>query len=442
MQGLSCDVLVIGGGPSGSIAAIAAARAGADVVLVERNGFLGGNATTGLPLLTYHDAMGRQIIRGIPDELVTRLKDMEGSPGHLLRPRRHFGATVTPVEPELVKSVLLEMCLEAGVRLFLHTSCLDPIMEGESVRGALFVNKGGRFQVGARVVIDATGDGDVAAAAGCSYDMGNKGKNMPATLMFRLHGVDTDDVARFMDEELIYGHKIGEDKESVVCIQGNFGPWDDLVKEESLFPDARHAIWFTSVRRNLVDINVTRILGIDSTSTDGLTKAEIEGRRQMHRIVDFMRRHIPPFRNAELVQAASFVGVRESRHFAGEATLTSKNVMDGTVSDDAIALGAYAIDIHDPEGRGILLEATAPTAYGIPYGACIPRGADGILIGGRSIAADSRAFSTVRVMATCMAIGQGLGVAAAIAARRGISPREVPLDELRETLQQQGAFLG
>lgn len=440
MKNLGCfDVVVLGGGPTGVMAAVAAARSGASVALVEEAGFVGGMAATGLPLLTYHNAYGDQVIKGLADELVQRLVESSGSVGHLERPREHFGKTITPVDGEMVKFEMMNMIVEAGVELYLHASAFGVVTRNDKIVGVCLYSESEIYELSGKVFIDATGDADIARKA-CVPSVNSLYEgHQPATLMFQVGGVDLDEVAKEMNEELIIGRKLGEDEESIVCIQGNFGNWDEEVFKENLFPDSRHAIWFTSVRRGLVDINCTRLIGLDPLDIRGRTKGQIDGRFHILRIIDFMRRHMRSFANAWVTQVSPLLGVRDTYHIQGEYCLTKEDVIEGRMFDDTIAIGGYAIDLHDPEGDGIMLSPVNKKGYGIPYRTMIPLNIDGLIVAGRSICSEPIPFASFRVMAQCMAMGEAAGMAAALAAQRGEHPRNVDGKVLRERLVKNGA---
>lgn len=439
-----CDVLVVGAGPAGVAAAVSAARTGASVVLVEQNNFLGGTLTIGLPILTYHDSTGRQVIRGFAQDLVDRLARIEGTLGHLYRPKRQFGATVTPVESEAVKRALLDMVEDAGVTFVLSTVFDQPLVDDEGhARGAIFLNKGGRLTIEAAAVIDATGDADVAASIGASHiNSSARGINQPGTLMLRAVGVDTDQVVADLNTEVIEGVRLGEQVASVAAIQGYLGDFGTPDERAAVLQDDSRAIWFTSLRRGIVDINISRVTGIDPTSIGGLTDANVRANRQLYQLVEFMKRRVPSLKGMSVASTFGMMGIRESRHIVGEYTLNGDDLATGLMRDDTVAFGAYAFDVHAADGSTITLDPVSESAYGIPLATLIPKNKDGILVAGRAISADSRAFSSLRVMATCMAMGQAAGVTGALSAIGGRSIRALPVAEVQEILRDQGAFLG
>jgi ribulose 1,5-bisphosphate synthetase/thiazole synthase len=439
-----CDVLVAGGGPAGIAAAIAAARAGAAVTLLEEKPFVGGNATLGLPLMTFHAFAGEQIIGGVPQELVERLVEAGGSTGHVQTgPGAHM-PTYTLVDAEVLKYVAQQLLLEAGVRVLLHALVVDALVRGSAARGVVVAAKPGLGLVTAERVVDCTGDADVAARAGAPFVKGRPedGGMQAMTLNFRLTNVDLDKITQFFGEGLVTGRKPGEVAERPIRGQGTFAPWDDLPETRGLFPDRNHHLWWNSLREGEVNINTTRIVGKDPTEFDGLTEAEIEGRQQVFRVVRFLRQHVPGFEQANLVSTGSQIGVRETRRILGEYTLTAEDVLNARRFPDGIAQGSYPIDIHDPSGQGWGVQFVKDGgAYDIPYRCLIPQRLENLLVAGRSISADHQAMGSVRVMATCMAMGQAAGAAATLSLQTGRSPRRLDVDRLRDLLRSQGAKL-
>lgn len=438
------DVVVAGGGPAGWAAAVAAARNGANTILVERYGFLGGMATTGLPLLAYHDKFGRQTVGGIAAELVERLVSCGGSPGYLIRPLTSLGATLAPVDGEMVKYLMMCMTEEAGARLLLHSAVVAPLTDGSEVRGIIVENKSGRQTIQANVVIDATGDGDVAARAGVPFEKGrNDGRMQPASLMFRVYGVDLERVVQALDiEEIIRGRRPGQNEESIICVMGTFRPWNDILRERNIFPDDNHRMWITSLREGEADINTSRVLDVDGTDADSLTRAECSARRQVFAILEFLNGLVPGFEHVRLAATAHQIGVRETRRFLGREQVGESYVRDGLNSPNGIARCAYAVDIHSPSGDGILLQGVGGGgSYAIPYGALIPLDVKGLLLAGRCISTTHVSLASARIMPTMMAVGEAAGTAAAIAARNRVYPDEVNVSDLRACLQAQGAIL-
>lgn len=446
----STDVLVIGGGPAGVGAAIGAADAGADVVLVERYGFLGGNATAALvmPLMSFHTQRHRRERRG-----ATRLLPTDHGEGDpviggvlqrlLLRLVRAGGAIapsldtgyVVPFDPEVFKAVALELLDQAGVRFLFHAFASDALVEHGRVAGAVLETKSGPLAIRAKVVVDCSGDADVAARAGAAHEIGRDqdGLTQPMTLMARIAGFERDGFAAYV-------------REHPGQWRGVHGLWD-LVKQATAAGELRlpreDILFFATPHAQEVSLNSTRVNRVLGVDVWDLTRAEFVARRQLREIERFLRRHVPGFEQAYVVQSGVQVGVRETRRIAGDYRLTVDDILGARKFDDVIARGTYPVDIHSPTGKGTVLRHLPPgEAYDIPLRCLLPRGLDGILVAGRAISGTHEAHSSYRVMPISMATGQGAGVCAALAAKRGLMPRELDLREVQAELRRQGANLG
>ena len=443
------DVLVIGGGPSGLGAAIGAAGAGARVILVERYGFLGGNATAALvmPLTSFHahrdqipdldntalfptdQGPGDPVVAGAFRAFVSRLVREGGA----LRPGRSTGYTV-PFDPEAVKVIALELLDEAGVQFLFHAFA-SGVLGHEHVDGVVFETKSGPLVIRPCTVVDCTGDGDVAAYAGAPYEIGRDADGLvqPMTLMFRMADFERAAFAAYV-------------REHPEQWRGVHGLWDlvqratdagelDLPREDILF--------FGTPHPREVAVNSTRVTGVLGTNVWDLTRAEWESRRQFRQLVAFLRRWVPGFDQAYPVQSGVNIGVRETRRVTGQYRLTGKDIMAARKFDDVIARGAYPIDIHNPAGKGTILERVPPgEAYDIPLRCLIPQRVDNLVVAGRCISGTHVAHSSYRVMPTSMATGQAAGVCAALASRARCAVGEVPVTDVQDELLRQGADLG
>jgi hypothetical protein len=443
-----CDVLVVGGGPAGLGAAVGAAQTGARVILTERYGFLGGNATVALvmPLMSFHTqglrrerigeatllptdhGRGDPVIAGVLEQLLTRLIAAGGA----IPPSPDTGYVV-PFDPEIFKGVALELLDEAGVELLLHVFASD-VLGGRQVRGAVFESKSGPLVIEARAVVDCTGDADLAARAGAAYELGRDedGLTQPMTLMFRMVEFDR---ARFE----------GYVEEHPMQWRGVHGLWD-LVREATERGELQLArediLFFATPHEREVAVNSTRVTRVSGVDVWDLGYAEWESRRQLGQIAAFLRARVPGFEQAYVAQSGVAIGVRETRRITGDYRLTVSDILEARKFDDAVARGSYPVDIHNPTGKGTLLRRLPPgEAYDIPLRCLVPQGVEGLLVAGRAISGTHEALSSYRVMPISMATGQAAGVCAALAARSGRSPRQIPAAEIQAVLRGQGASL-
>lgn len=438
------DVLVVGSGPAGLAAAIASARNGARTLLVERFGFLGGNLTAGLvgPCMTSYSLDGtQQLIKGIFEEFVLRMERLGAAihPSKIPAGSGYSGFIVyghdkvTPFEPEAAKQVALEMCLESGVELLLHTFVADAIVEGDALTGVIIANKSGLQAIRSTITIDCSGDADVAARAGVPFEIGRQedGLTQPMTLFFRVANVD--------DERVI---------EYVKAHPEDYRPFASLVqkaREQGEFPIPRRGIGlYKTLKPGVWRVNTTRIQRLDGTRAEDLTQAEIVGRKQVQALLQFFRKWLPGFENCQLLDTAVTIGVRETRRIVGEYTLTLDDLASGREFDDVIALAGYPVDIHSPtgDGGGASGEWQTANVYQIPYRSLIPIKVEQLLVAGRCISATHEALGAIRVMPPAFAMGQAAGTAAALALEYGVSPRRVPVPKLQRVLINQGAYLG
>ena len=436
------DVLVVGGGPSGIIAAQAAAEDGAKVLLLESRSFAGGNMTIGLPILGFLGQKGNQIIKGLPQKLIDRLKARNSASEHRPCP---LHMSLTLVEPESVKTVALEMLVESGVEVQFYTFCAGVVMEGDELKGVIVESKAGREAILAKVIIDCSGDADVAYKSGVPCDYGNEQQGVqPPTLMFCLGGVDTEKLRLSIAEEprtyltdFIPAEYFGQNNQFVLVGMRN------LIKkaqEAGLTLATERTILITGLRKGEVWVNMTRVNGVNGTDPDSLTYGEIEGRKQIYDIQQYLIDYVPGFENAYFLKTAPFLGIRETRRIQGQYTMTRDDIMSCAHFDDAIAVASYPLDIHHPQGGGCTLEWCGD-CYDIPYGSLVPQKVKNLLVAGRCISTTHEAMSAIRVMAPCMAMGEAAGRAAKMAIRDGVQPADIDVRKLQRELIEKGAYL-
>jgi hypothetical protein len=446
------DVAIIGGGPSGVIAAVAAARNKAKTLLIERYGFLGGNAAMGLPILGFfNDREGKQVIKGIPEEMVNRMRNMGGATENT--PCPHHSSYVM-IDPEILKCTAQQLVIESGADLLFHCLGVDIMKDRNGLWGLIIQSKSGRQAILAKVVIDATGDGDIAVAAGASYEKGRPGDGLmqPPTFLFTLGNVNIDG---FMEDVRENPRKyesympIEYYKERARFIYIGL---DGLIKEarkKGEFPNYRkRMIFVTMPRRNEVLVNVLHIPYTDGTDVFDLTRAEIRGREQLLRMRDFFKKYVPGFESCYIITTTHQIAIRETRRIMGEYLLTGEDILQCKKFSDVITKNGYYMDVHSPDPLG---KSPNPppssgssrfrSSYDIPYRCLLPKGIQNFLITGRCISVTWEALGSTRVMAPCMALGQAAGTAAALAVRDGVTVRELDAKTLQEQLTEDDANL-
>lgn len=392
------DVVVAGGGPGGIVAALAAARTGADTLLIERYGFLGGMATAGLMtsfngFRNEHAPDHVQTVRGIAQELIDRLLAVGGACG--CTAHGNFGELkpgtspyAVSFDPEALKQVALSMLAEAGAQIMLHAVLADAAAEERQVVAAVIETKSGRQAVRGRVYVDATGDGDLAARAGAAFEKVKKTgeKMMPMTLMYRITGLPEPAA----DEGRLW-------------VNGITTRWGPHVGE------------------------------VDGTEVDDLTKAELDARRAVARHVAKLREEFP---DATLVDTATMIGVRETRRICGLYTITEDDVLSGRPHPDSIAVSSNPVPGY--YGKRRFLDHLG---FEIPFLSLVPADLDNVLLAGRCISACQPAFQSARSMAPNMAISQAAGTAAAMCVRAGCRPADLDVGALQERLEADGCVV-
>ncbi|WP_066307535.1 FAD-dependent oxidoreductase [Bacillus sp. FJAT-29814] len=442
---LTFDVVVAGGGPAGINAAIASGRAGAKTLLIERYGFLGGMSTVALvyPWMTFHTNSGKQVIKGIAQEIVDRLMEISGSPGHL-RDTVGFTYSLTPYHPEKYKLLALEMLEEAGVEVLVH-SFIDKVeVEGNQITSLGLATKSGPIRVFAKRFVDATGDADIAYLSGapCLKGREEDHKTQPMTMKFRMRGVNLEKVKEAMKANPSNFYKktpIDElDLIPLTGVQGFYKEWS-----ESGVPINRdQVLFFAGPEEDEVLVNCTRVQGLDGTDVFDLSAGEREGRKQVLMMAEFLQKKIPGFEKASISAVGTQIGIRETRRIDGQYVLAIEDVVDGRKFEDTIALSGYPIDIHDPSGKGVQAkDIEGDGSYGIPYRCLVPKKIDNLLVAGRCISTTHEALATTRLTPSAMATGQAAGAAAALSITDHVSPKDLNITKLREHLADNGVVL-
>ncbi len=444
---IKTEVLVIGGGAAGFGAAVAAARNGAQTLLIEQAEMLGGMATAGLvgPFMTcYNDEPTEQIVKGIFDELCVRTEEKGGA----IHPSKVEGMStyssyyvkshchVTPFLSETLAIVMEDMVLEAGAKILYHVQLCDVLSENGKIAGVIAAMKEGLTRIEASVYIDCTGDADVAYYAGAKCISGDEtdGVMQPVTLFFEVGNIDREKFVGALEEKKAEG-RLGIPGEN--C-------WSWFIKEAK-----EKGEW--TIDRNEIGnyeqpikgrwkINTTRIAHIDATNTEEITRAMIEGRKQVQQVVRFMKKYVPGCENIQLLQVASTLGVRETRHIKGKYKLTADDIMERKHFEDAICTFAYAVDIHNSEGGGATFHQVNDY-YTIPFRCLVPEKTENLLVAGRCISGTSEAAASYRVIPCCVATGQAAGTAAGLAVRKKERLEQLDMAELQKILIEQGAII-
>lgn len=435
------DVLVIGGGPSGVPAAVGAAREGASTMIIENMGSFGGMWTNGMVitlagfnswLKPYH-----RVVKGVTEEWILEAEKLDGAENNR--------SWVLSSDPEVMKLVADRMLIDAGVRCLLHTWVADVIVEDNEIKGVYIENVDGRSVVLAKCIVDCTGNGDVFARANEDYHISKD--LQPMTLPFFLADFQKNCELDYEDELVV---PMGPDPGYLdeYLLKTYTSRRRDVDIDRELLLENRNAgnlpnfggPWFGGLRTNYPWVNTSRLYGSAINSED-LTKAEIEGRENVHQIVDFYRKNCAGFETAWVMKTASTIGIRETRRLDGVITLTGEDIHKSTKFEDSIALGAWPIDVHPPAGQVGMHKMYVPLPFNIPYRALLPKKIDNLLVAGRCISADREAMGSIRVGATCGAIGHAAGIAAAMSAKSKLKPRDIVIAELQSKIVNQNGLI-
>jgi len=418
------DVLVVGGGPAGVGAGLAAARNGARTLVIEQFNCLGGVATAGGHghISKYDESgTGRRIAGGIADEIGNRVvNDGFGI-------RNSHGIWF---EVEGLKLMLEAMAEESRVDLLYHTFFSDTVVDNGAVTGAVIQNKNGRQIIAAKRIVDCTGDGDVAFHAGCPYEVGrpSDGKCQPVTLMFTIGGVDWEKVCAWRtDFKMVETWEQAQRAGDMRAFQKTIMGW-----------------WWTPTRPDQVGVNFTHVIHVDSTRAEDLTRATVEARKQAYETIEVYRKYVPGMEDCYMVSTPNTIGVRESRRIMGDYVLTEDDIKAQREFADNICYGSFFIDIHCIDGPGMAPTVWRPPKgfkYHIPYRILLPRGIDNLLTAGRCVSCTHIALGSIRVMVPCIGMGEAAGTVAALSLKKGVTPRQLDPGALQDQLRGQGGIL-
>ncbi len=434
------DVLVVGGGPGGLAAALAAARAGAQTTLVDRYGCFGGVITqVGVDTIAWYRHEDTVDLEGIGIEFERRAEEMGGTTPDVQSLSR-------ALDSELFKVVADRLVEEAGVEPLLHCLVTEPIVEDGRAKGVITESKSGRQAILAQRVVDATGDADVAFRAGAPCHTHPRGSVMGVTVMFSCSGVDK---ARFLDYVAESAPTYGDwGKCWRVKTEGKedhlFSPYlqepFDRARREGLIPAQIRSVGGTWGRitdaGEVTSLNMVVMAGYDCTDVQDLTRAEVEGRRQALLAVEALRQYTPGFEQARLRTFGATLGTRDSRKIAGRYELTGEDVRGEARFEDSIGIFPEFLD-----GYGVLVLPTTGRYFQLPYGILVPQQVDDLLVAGRCVAGDSISHAATRNQMCCAVTGQAAGAAAAVSLRDGRTTAEVDVARVQEELRRQGARL-
>lgn len=446
------DVVVIGGGTTGVCAALAAAKAGAKTAIIEYYGFLGGNAGTGIPWMAFHNYHKRQlVVKGIPLEIIERLRVVGGASEFLFDP---ILSSTIQVNSTWLKVILADMMEESGVTCFLHSLATGVEKDGTGLRSVIIQNKQGCQRLYAKAFVDCTDTGDIAVMAGADFEFGRRkdGKLQVASYIHIIGDIDMEAFIGYLEKhpDQMRPHKfpekdmqelLGRLRTTSLFSLGAFRDLTAQAKRDGVDFDRDFLVGIAYPKNRELMLVTSRVENVDANNVANFSQSEMTGVRQIKSIMEFVKKYVPGGQNARLVTSGHQIGIRESRHIIGDYYLTGEDLMRGKHFEDAIALGAYHLDIHTPDHKG-LAPLKQPPTYQIPYRCLLPKKVEGLLVAGRCISADHAAESSTRVIPISGAQGQAAGAAAAIAAISNRPVRQIDVKRLQHLLIEQGAEIG
>jgi len=450
------DILVVGGGPSGLAAAIAAAREGVETTLVERWGSFGGNITQSLVgSIAWYRYEKTVEAGGIGAEFEMRAEELgaslaadmvgyldEDTLNHVL-PILAKSPNPPPSSPsldtDLFKRVADVMVQEAGVAPILHCYVVGALMDGRTMKGVITESKSGRQAIVAKRVIDATGDADIAHFSGAPYRKCPKEELMEVAMNFGCSGVDMPKFIRHIARhDLRYIRDWAKEtsgKEDNELSAHLVAPYEKAKEAGEIPRDVpMQSYWTTATPLNEIrNMNTIDLAGIDATDVRDLTYAEMEGRRRVMLALDALRKYQPGFENARLRTFAPCVGVRETRKIIGRCSITGRDVRNQARFEDSIGIFPEFLDAY-----GVVILPTTGRYFQVPYGICLPQNVENLLVAGRCVAGDKISHAAIRQMLCCAVTGQGAGIAAAVSLKDKVTCRDVDISAVQNALKKQG----
>lgn len=452
------DVVVVGGGAAGIAAASSAASNGADTLLIDAGPMLGGELLSGIPIDGCLNTRGEWIVGGFLSQLIEECKALDGFVGAFFDWRTIW---VVCCDPETMKLAVARRLEQSGTKILLNSFVDEVVTDGDRVKGITVLNSTGRTLITADIFLDCSGDGDLAVGAGAEFlHGGGNGVFQPVTMVFRMAGVDTGRLMKFAEENeenlaLRENPWITQSREECLkaLIAQGFpklflkadGPlMASSIESGELYPTALIGVTPVSTRRREVALNTTRVANVDATDTTALSATMPQLIDQVWNCQSFMRKRVPGFEDAVFAGIAPRIGIRETRRIVGMETLMTDDVLGAVKRDDGIAKGGHHIDIHGGGTDQVRKPIKDGGSYDIPFGCLLPERIENVGVAGRCFSADRPAHGSARVMGTCMAMGQAVGTAAAMACSRNVKNpvlSEVSVPALRERLLEQGAIL-
>jgi hypothetical protein len=441
------DVIVAGGGSGGCGAAVAAGRMGAKTLLIERASYLGGTSTGGMMAVMWapYDSYSGYCKEAV-DEMVAMGAAQTGP--------------IVPFDPSILKQVHLRNVLKAGVDLLFYTYIVDAIVENGAIKGVIVENKSGRQAILADQVVDATADGDVAAFAGASFQMGRSdGAMRPVTILFRMGNVDTDELLQYANsnpDQFIKDTHVNfvVPEEGKLRLAGFF----DLVKaareKKELDKDCHYLrIETVDFDKKIALINTVRVYGVDGTNAWDVTRGEIESRKQMETLITFMKAKVPGFGKSFLIDTSDMLGVRETRHVHGLYTLNYDDVLKERQFDDTVGINCthlpHGKEMHSPDANeggetdiANRVDDWPRLCHEIPFRILVAKDVDNLYVAGRHMSATHEADRVTRNIPPCILVGQAAGTAAALCSKMKITPKQLDIRTLQRELLANDVVLG